>query len=141
MKVLFFGILKDITGRAEDHFDLENGATLSQVFEHYSRQHPRMAELAGNILLARNQEFAAPGTLVADGDEIAFLPPVSGGSIPPMEIAENGNFFALTWHPIVTRKIIDRVLRAEDGAMVNFEGVVRNNTKGRQTHFLDYECY
>ncbi|HXM43138.1 MAG TPA: molybdenum cofactor biosynthesis protein MoaE [Bryobacteraceae bacterium] len=141
MKVLFFGMLKDIAGRAEDQLDLENNATLGGVFDHYSGQFPRMREMAGSILLARNQEFAGPSTPLADGDEIAFLPPVSGGSVSPREISENGNFFALTWHPIVPRKIADQLLRGEDGAVVTFEGVVRNNTNGRLTHYLDYDCY
>ena len=141
MKVLFFGVLKDVVGRAEDQLDLENSTTLGRVFDHYTSQFPRIREMAGSILLARNQEFAGPSTQLADGDEIAFLPPVSGGSDARREISENGHFFALTWHPIVTRKIADRLLRGEDGAVVTFEGVVRNNTKGRQTHFLDYECY
>jgi MoaE-MoaD fusion protein len=141
VKVLFFGVLKDVAGRAEDQLDLENSATLGGVFEHYCSRFPRMRGMAGSILLARNQEFAGPATQVADGDEIAFLPPVSGGSDTAREISENGNFFALTWHPIATRKIADRLLRGEDGAVVTFEGVVRNNTRGRQTHFLDYECY
>src|SRR5580658_7008846 len=141
VKVLFFGMLKDVVGRAEDQLDLDNGATLGGVFDHYCRRFPRMREMAGSILLARNQEFAGPATELADRDEVAFLPPVSGGSGSPLEISENGNFFALTWHPIVTRKIADSLLRGEDGAVVTFEGVVRNNTKGRQTHFLDYECY
>jgi molybdopterin synthase catalytic subunit len=134
-------MLKDITGRAEDQLDLENGATLGRVFDHYSSRFPRLREMAGSILLARNQEFAEPSAPLAGGDEIAFLPPVSGGSDSPCEISENGNFFALTWHPIDTRKIASHLLRGEDGAVVTFEGVVRNNTKGRQTHFLDYECY
>jgi len=141
VKVLFFGMLKDVVGRAEDQLELEDGATLGSVFERYCNRFPRMREAAGSILLARNQEFAGPSTQLADGDEIAFMPPVSGGSASPLEISENGNFFALTWHPIVTRKIADRLLRGEDGAVVTFEGVVRNNTRGRQTHFLDYECY
>ena len=141
MKVLFFGMLKDVVGRAEDRLELEDSATLGGVFDHYGSQFPRMREMAGSILLARNQEFAGPATQLADGDEIAFLPPVSGGSEVRREISENGHFFALTWHPIVTRKIADRLLRGEDGAVVTFEGVVRNNTKGRQTHYLDYECY
>jgi molybdopterin synthase catalytic subunit/molybdopterin converting factor small subunit len=141
VKVLFFGMLKDVVGRAEDQLVLEDNATLGRVFDHYGSRFPRLREMAGSILLARNHEFAGPSTQLAEGDEIAFLPPVSGGSGSPLEISENGNFFALTWHPIVTRKIADRLLRGEDGAVVTFEGVVRNNTHGRQTHFLDYECY
>lgn len=141
MRVLFFGMLRDIAGRAEDRLDLEDGATLGGVFGRYCGQFPRMGEMAGSILLARNQEFAGPSALLADGDEIAFLPPVSGGSGSPREISESGNYFALTWHPIVTRKVADRLLQGEDGAVVTFEGVVRNHTNGRRTCFLDYECY
>jgi len=141
MKVLFFGMLKDVAGRAEEQLDLESGATLGHVFEHYCARFPRMREMAGSIMLARNREFAQPSDALADGDEIAFLPPVSGGSEYLQQISENGHFFALTQHPIVARKIADRLLRGEDGALITFEGVVRNNTNGRQTHFLDYECY
>ncbi|MGO4885446.1 MAG: molybdopterin converting factor subunit 1 [Bryobacteraceae bacterium] len=141
MKVLFFGMLKDIVGRAEERLDLPEGATLGAVFDHYQSQFPPLREMRGKILLARNQEFATPATQLSENDEIAFLPPVSGGSHPRREISENGHFFALTWHPIVTRKIADTLLRGEDGAVVTFEGVVRNHTNGRRTHYLDYECY
>lgn len=141
MRVLFFGMLKDLVGRAEDHLDLDGDATLGGVRDHYSAQYPRMREMADSILLARNQEFAGPATALADGDEIAFLPPVSGGTEYLRQISENGNFFALTQHPIDARKIAAHLLTGQDGAVLTFEGVVRNNTNGRQTHFLDYECY
>ena len=52
-----------------------------------------------------------------------------------------GHIFALTRQPIDTREVITRLLRGEDGAVVTFEGVVRNNSKGRSTRYLDYECY
>ncbi len=55
--------------------------------------------------------------------------------------ATRGNFFALTRLPIDSREAADRLLRPEDGAVIVFEGTVRNNTKGRATRFLDYECY
>src|SRR5271165_1860300 len=53
VKVLFFGMLKDVVGRAEDRLDLEDGATLGGVFEHYGSRFPRVREMAGSILLAR----------------------------------------------------------------------------------------
>ena len=82
MKVLFFGMLKDIAWRAEDQLDLGNSATLGGVYDHYSSRFPRMREMAGSILLARNQEFAGPFTPLADGDEIAFLPPSAAAPAP-----------------------------------------------------------
>jgi molybdopterin synthase catalytic subunit len=142
IKVLFFGTLKDMTGATEEQLELEDGATVARVFDHYAGRFPRMREMARSIVLARNHEFAQGAALVCDGDEIAFLPPVSGGSGEYFEeIAEQGNFFALTRHVVNCRKIADHILTGDSGALITFEGVVRNNTKGRRTLYLDYECY
>jgi MoaE-MoaD fusion protein len=143
VKVLFFGMLKDIVGRIEEQVDLAPGARLSTVFDHYAGQFPRLRDMAGSIVMARNQEFSSLSTAVAEGDEVAFLPPVSGGlDLYTHEITDaQGNFYALTRQPIDSREIVDRLVRGEDGAVITFEGVVRNNTKGRPTLFLDYECY
>ena len=136
VKVLFFGQLKDITGRSEDSAELPAGASLESIFDLYATQHPRMRELRPSIVIARNHQFADAATTVADGDEVAFLPPVSGGSDDDAR-----HIFEITREPIDTASVRERVLTPEDGAVVVFEGVVRNNTKGRATKFLDYECY
>lgn len=144
VRVLFFGLLRDVTGSAQETISLEPPATLAHLFDRYASRFPRLQDLASSIVLARNQEFADPATLLADGDEIAFLPPVSGGLGPFTQLIEDqdtGNFFALTRVPIDSYAISRRILRGEDGAVVNFDGVVRNNTKGRSTLYLDYECY
>jgi MoaE-MoaD fusion protein len=144
VKVLFFGQLKDITGHSESVLEVHENGTLNTVFEHFSARFPRLRELSGSIILARNQEFKPRTEPLADGDEIAFLPPVSGGTGPYTHVVtdeDTGNFFALTREVVDTRDVTTQLLRGEDGAVVNFEGVVRNNTKGRATRFLDYECY
>jgi MoaE-MoaD fusion protein len=144
VKVLFFGMLKDIVGRSEEHIDMAEDACVESVFVSYARQFPRLADLESSIVLACNQEFCERSAAIREGDEIAFLPPVSGGSgryTHEIRDAETGCFFALTRDPIDTNSIARQLLRGEDGAVVNFEGVVRNNTKGRATKFLDYECY
>jgi MoaE-MoaD fusion protein len=142
LRVLFFGMLKDLVGRPADEIELPDGTDLGAVFERYASRHPRLRELAPSIVAARNQEFAERNTLLADGDEVAFLPPVSGGSDSDCtEIESGGHYFALTRCPIDTREVIARILTGGDGAVVTFEGVVRNNTKGRPTLYLDYECY
>ncbi len=70
------------------------------------------------------------------------MPPVSGGSGYAQKIGDDkSNFFALTREPIDTDAIKKQMLRGTDGAIIAFEGVVRNNTKGRATQWLDYECY
>jgi molybdopterin converting factor subunit 1 len=141
VKVLFFGLLKDVTGRAEDRLELSDGARLEGVFRHYAELFPKIGEMARSIVMARNHEFAELSTPVAEGDEIAFLPPVSGGAYSHQICDPGGHFFALTREPIDSRALAERVRRGEDGAVIVFDGVVRNNSKGRATLFLDYECY
>jgi MoaE-MoaD fusion protein len=148
VKVLFFGMLKDIVGRSEDQIEVADGARLESVFTRYAGQFPQLTDLEGSIVLACNREFCDRSAAIREGDEIAFLPPVSGGSSDPpgrythqIRDAETGCFFALTREIIDTPGIARQLLRGEDGAVVDFEGVVRNNTKGRATKFLDYECY
>ncbi len=124
VKVLFFGMLKDIVGSGEEQLNVSEGAQLENIFDHYAGRFPRLREMAGSIVLARNHEFSDVSAPVNEGDEVAFLPPVSGGSTAAElqythEIQDAaGHFFALT-----------------------LEGAVRNNTKGRRTLYLDYECY
>jgi MoaE-MoaD fusion protein len=141
-RVLFFGMLRDIVGMSSEEADFSDGADLHSVFACYAQRFPRLGELAKSIVVARNQEFADPATKLSDGDEVAFLPPVSGGrNTDPLEIHEAGNYFALTRHAIDIRTVVAHLLTGAEGAVVTFEGTVRNNTRGRATRFLDYECY
>jgi molybdopterin synthase catalytic subunit len=149
IRVLFFGVLRDVVGVREDSLDVAEGGRLETVFEHYANRFPKLREMAASTVLALNQQFSSPSAPLAEGDEVAFLPPVSGGGSPDPpsgsfthQIADPaGHFFALTRCPIDGTAIARHLLRGEDGAFVNFEGVARNNTKGRATRFLEYECY
>jgi molybdopterin synthase catalytic subunit/molybdopterin converting factor small subunit len=137
-------MLRDITGCAEESIEVDPGAQVESIFERYARQFPRLGDLASSIVLASNHQFCNRSEIVRENDEIAFLPPVSGGSgryTQQIFDAGPGHFFALTREPIDTAGIAKQLLQGLDGALVNFEGVVRNNTKGRPTEFLDYECY
>ena len=140
VRVLFFGILKDIVGHAEETAEVAPGSTLAAVFEAYSRRYETLRDKRPSILFARNREFATPEATLAENDEIAFLPPVSGGSESRIEDPA-GHLFALTRKKIESQNIAHTLQRAEDGGVVVFEGVVRNNTKGRATEYLEYECY
>lgn len=136
---------RDAVGRAEDEVPLPESPTLRGLLDQYCATFPKLQPMAASLVLSLNQNFAAIDSPIADGDEVAFLPPVSGGASGAfthvIDDAETGNFFALTRVPIDVTSLSRRLLRGEDGAVVNFEGVVRNNTKGRATRFLDYECY
>ena len=133
IKVLFFGRLRDIAGRSEEVLELSEPASLGEVFEQYATRFPSLLDLRSSVVMARNQEFSAPGTLLSDRDEVALLPPVSGGSGP--------NYTALTRDPIDAAALAREVACDSDGAVITFEGIVRNNTKGRKTLYLEYEGY
>jgi sulfur-carrier protein len=79
VKVLFFGRLREIVGRAEDSVELPDGAPIEALFSHYGANHPELARFRGSLVASRNQEFAGWSTPLHSGDEVAFLPPVSGG--------------------------------------------------------------
>jgi len=141
-RVLFFGMLKELVGRSAEEAEFAEGTDLRAVFETYATRFPRIREVARSIVVARNQEFSELSTKVEEGDEIAFLPPVSGGAGPiAPQMSIEGNHYALTRHAIDTHSLIARLMTGAEGAVVTFEGTVRNNTKGRPTLYLDYECY
>src|SRR5258705_3203288 len=113
-------MLKDIAGRAAETVEFPDGAQVESVFAHYTTQFPRLAELRRSIVPARNQQFCDPATELSDGDELAFLPPVSGGAdAPAIQLAiqkdaqfthvieeEAGHFFAPTRRAIDGRALI-----------------------------------
>lgn len=131
IKVLFFGALKELAGSGSDALVLPEGSTLGDLVRHYEERLPRLREWSGAMAMAVNQEYSGPEARLKSGDEVALLPPVSGGR--PRAL-------------LVRQKIdIDTVLQSlkqpEDGAAVVFEGVVRNNSRGRRTLYLNYEAY
>lgn len=140
VRVLFFGVLKDIVGRSEELLEIESNSTLASLFQAYSERFETLRDKRPSILFARNREFATPETALADDDEIAFLPPVSGGSQRTICDA-SGHFFAMTRDSIDCQSLKRTLQRPEDGAAVVFEGIVRDNTNGRATACLEYECY
>ena len=137
VQILFFGMLKEIAGRASDTLDLTEGASVADVLRHYERQIPRLKEALSSLALAVNQQYAGPDTKLNPGDEIALLPPVSGGTPEPL-----GRRRATIVREVIdTEQVVNRLKRGEDGAALFFEGVVRNQTRGRKTLYLEYEAY
>lgn len=77
--MLFFGRLKEVFGTGDLSCELPAGATLESLFEQLAARHPQLTNYRSSVVASRNQEFAAWETRLSAGDEIAFLPPVSGG--------------------------------------------------------------
>jgi MoaE-MoaD fusion protein len=131
VRVLFFGMLRDLAGRSSDALELPDGALVRNVLEYYASHLPRMKDSIASLAVAVNQHYAGAETKLQSNDEVALLPPVSGG-------ASNAS---ITRSPIDTAAVLARIKQPEAGAAVVFEGVVRNHTRERKTLYLDYEAY
>ncbi|MFY9751996.1 MAG: molybdenum cofactor biosynthesis protein MoaE [Candidatus Acidiferrales bacterium] len=140
VRVLFFGRLKDITGLASDDATLADSASLDDLFAIYARRFPALAEFRASLAASINQEYAPWLSALAPGDEVAFLPPVSGGSAT-VRAASRDDFFAIVRAPINSQEILAQIKSPEDGALVIFDGFVRNHSRGQQTLYLEYEAY
>jgi molybdopterin converting factor small subunit len=79
VRVLYFGPLREVAGAGEESFQVAAGTSVDQLFELCSARHPGLANYRTAAAPSRNCEFAAWSSDLAEGDEIAFLPPVSGG--------------------------------------------------------------
>jgi len=133
VNILFFGPARDLTGFEREQVEIAPGESVGDLQARYESRFPRMREMAGSLLAAVNQEMADRSCVLQDGDEVAFMPPVSGGT--------EEDFFQITCEPIATHALARQLKAPEDGALVIFEGTVRNHAQGRRTLFLEYEAY
>lgn len=135
IKVLLFGQAREWVGSQELEMYLSAPATVEAAFANLKRDYPRLAEIERSLLFAVNEEYAQYAQSLRENDRLAILPPVSGGSAASRDIVE------IVTEPIDIASLRSRLLEGDSGAVVIFDGVARNNTKGRRTLFLEYEGY
>lgn len=133
--VLLFGQAREWVGSSSIELDLNAPATVETAFAILKTRQPRLAEMERSLLFAVNEEYASLSYPLSNGDRLAILPPVSGGE------AEQHDLFEITHEPIDIAGLRARLLEGDSGAVVIFDGVARNNTKGRRTLYLEYEGY
>lgn len=136
VRVLYLGILKELSGHESEWIHVEEGSTVRDVWSRLGERVPRLAQYQRSVATAVNHSYAPANTVLREGDELALLPPVSGGAEPAVAAR-----VSIVRAPIDTTAITASVHAPEDGAVVLFDGVVRNNTRGRNTLYLDYEAY
>ena len=144
VRVLFFGMLKDLVGKSSDSLELREGASVADLLEVYGAGVPQLKNSLASLAVAVNQQYAGAETKLKEGDEVALLPPVSGGASEAAGDGQPANrrrYALIIREPIDTQNILSKLKRGEDGAALVFEGVVRNQTRGRKTLYLDYEAY
>jgi molybdopterin synthase catalytic subunit/molybdopterin converting factor small subunit len=120
---LFAGV-RERAGTRERVLELPEGARLGEVWDALA-----LGDAPAGLLFARNRAYAPPEEELADGDEVAVIPPVSGGD------------FRLSAEPLSVEAAIAEVARDEAGAVATFVGTTRNNSRGRDVLHLEYEAY
>jgi len=134
IRLLLFGALRDSVGAKETALALPAGATVATLREQFSEQlggAPAFDATAERLRVAVNREFADDATPLRDGDEVAFLPPVSGG----------GARCTLSAHPLDPTAVATRVEGSDCGGVVTFVGAVRDHARGHAIQRLEYEAY
>jgi molybdopterin synthase catalytic subunit len=129
--VRLFARLAELAGTREITVEIGEGLTAADAYALVSRKHPDIARFASSVRFARNQEYALPETQLAAGDELAVIPPVSGG----------GELFEVTAEPLDPERVVAAVRRDEAGAVALFYGIVRNENVGRRVLYLEYDAY
>ncbi len=140
--VRLFGALREHAATAGWARGLPDGATVAALVEELRGERLLPEALLASCAFAVNQEYVQPSRVLADGDEVAILPPVSGGT-ESLEAARRGPELrvALVRDPIDSAVLQAEIKRSSDGAVCVFDGIVRDNTRGRGTLHLDYEAY
>lgn len=136
VNVLFFAGARQRAGTARVQLKLAGPATVRNAAIAACKAAPNKHQLPDNVAFAVNNTYAPADQVLSDGDEIAILPPVSGGAQDT-----NSPYILITPDPIDTAAIADRVASDSDGAVVIFNGITRNNNQGRTVSKLEYEAY
>ena len=135
VKLLFFANLKNIISKSKLDLTLPDGANVLQLREILLGSYPQLKEVLPNVIVSINQEFAFDEDLIPEGAEIAFFPPVSGGSDTRVAISED---------PIDINSLLSEATRNTTGAAAIFTGIIRGETtrgKPFTTIGLEYESY
>ena len=138
ISVLFFGVLKDLVGRPAEKIDLPEGTRVQDLVLYYAQASSQFEAMLPSLAVAVNREYSGVNQTLCDGDEVGLLPPVSGGSA---EDTKTAGEVKLVRERIDAESVVHNLKRPEDGATAIFDGIMRNNTRGRPTLYLDYEAY
>lgn len=143
--VRFFAGHRDIVRAPSKTYEIAEGMTVSDLWQHIVADYPALQGAGSYVRFAINQQFSDPITVLQDGDEVAYIPPVSGGATdaaaPPPPPAPEVAPLLITEAVLDPLPLMAWAQTPSDGAIVVFAGVVRDNLDGRATASLSYEAY
>jgi MoaE-MoaD fusion protein len=129
--VLYFAVFRERLRRDDETVELPDGARVSSLVAALEARHPAIAALRGRYRIAVNHEMRDDSTVLADGDEVALIPPVAGGARHAFVVAD----------PLSLDRVIAAVRGADTGGLVTFTGLVRRHSHGARIERLEYEAY
>jgi len=129
--VLYFAVVRERLGVERDEVEVPAGAMVRDLLMMLRASRPALAELLPAVRVSVNQEFRDEGFALHDGDEVALIPPVSGGA----------GVFRVTDEPLQLDEVVRAVGGEAQGGLVTFTGVVRRHSRGKTIVRLEYEAY
>lgn len=129
--IRYFAIARELCGHSVEEREISEGTTAGELLEALQEQCPPLARLGRALLLMVNRRYVSPDHVLQSGDEVAVIPPVSGGGGP----------FRVTDEPLQPEAIRAAVADPQAGAIVTFIGTTRNHARGRTVRYLEYEAY
>lgn len=143
INVLFFATIRNLIGQKRLTLELDDNAnTIEHLREELMNRYPAVTDNIKIALAAINEEFAFNNDSIKDGDEVAFFPPVSGGS---GEDSDRPEIFLLPTESINHDEFVASITTSKTGAVCLFSGMVRGKTNKAghipDTEYLEYEAY
>jgi molybdopterin synthase catalytic subunit len=132
VSVLYFAVFRERIGRDAETVELADGASLDTLIAALAERHDAVRSLRGRYRVAINQEMVDGSPLLADGDEVALIPPVAGGA---------DRHVLLSAEPLSLDRCLAAVRSPEAGGIVTFTGMVRRHSRGVRVERLEYEAY
>lgn len=135
VSVRLFAGLHDLVGQREVELELADGATIADLRAELASAYPAVVPVMSTLVCAVDEEYVSNDHRLSPDDNVALIPPVSGGS------GEAQDRFRVTEEPLDPRRLVDLVRRDESGALALFYGVVRNHSQGQRVLYLEYDAY
>ncbi len=129
--VKLFGSIREAAGAKELVVTVPEGSMAADLRRLLARDHPSFEEMADRLRVSVNYEIVGEESPLSEGDEVAFLPPVSGGS----------GSCTLSAEPLDVGSVVNRVIGPDIGGIVSFVGTVRDSSRGHSIRHLEYEAY
>jgi molybdopterin converting factor subunit 1 len=133
IQMRYFAFVREQLGKSKELIELADGSTVGQAVDLVLGASPKLMNAQSAMMVMVNQAYRPREHVLANGDEVAIIPPVSGGS--------DNKRFLVTDNVLDPRKIEALVIDDASGALVTFAGTVRDNARGKAVTALDYEAY